>query len=924
MVQSSPSRPCIRTLQSNTHSDTIAASLRRDLRSDELPLPGTPRRKNNIFNRHKIFRPTVVSDYVERGELERRLSEPGACPIQVVVAPAGYGKSSLVSHWIEQTSHPCVWVSLDQHDSDPRVFFSTLAAALKDACPAAAENLEKFCDAQELPPPEAFADILSGDIDALDGPLAIVLDDYHTIESTQVHQFVDALLPRRPQNFQIVLVSRRTPPLTLGRLRSQGLVADVRLRDLQFDKEVQRTLVAAVTDISLSESQLDKLHSMTEGWPAGLRLFLLARPSDRSLETYLDSIDGTLWQIQDYLTEEVLSGLPEEISEIVIRTSILQRVSPELCDALLDDDDIGSSGQDAVNAVSEYNLFCVPLSQSGQWFRYHHQFQDLLLERLKVQKSAEEIQLLHRRVAAWYDHNNYPEDAIHHYLQANDEPGAGEVIARHGAEFKESQQWTRLDQVLAMVPKETIEGSVDLSLLLAWASDKAGRVAQMIDLIKHADALLRQQETTDTRYSTRLAQIRAIRSTIELHLGKSQDALESARQAVNELPQEFLFDRSTAKFIEAYALQTLGLGAKGVSLLWSALEGDSSKSYRARILFGMCFLDWASGDLAALSRNSKSLSDLGSGGNFQETFQWATWYSGAALYLQNDLDAAESLVQDVCENRWPIHFVSYAYCLHIQTLVYAARGEIDTAQKLASALAEKCLSARSSLYMSDVQALEAELAFKAGDIASATTWALSETFDSPFLGWGFVSPGLKATRILIKSDSAANLKKADDLLCLHEKFYETTHNARFLVETLALRALYSSEMGDENAALTSLSRAIELSQPGGMVRVFIDLGPDIVPLLNRLEASGETLTFVGKILSAFNWGHAAVLPETLSKREREVLTLLADRMSNKEIGQQLFISPATVKRHTHNIYEKLNVSDRHEAVAKASGLGLLP
>ena len=872
-------------------------------------------------SRHKFHRPDVVKDYVPRGALERQIVESGAAPILVVTAPAGYGKSSLVSNWIDHSDISHTWVSLDSGDNDLKTFVGTLATAFQETQEIAAERLARIWEAPQLPTAELLADLLSAALEQTLGPCALVLDDYHEIRSTDVHDFVDALLVRRPDTFRIAIIGRRTPSLTLGRLRSQGLVTDVRLADLQLDEDAQANLVSAVVDVDLDPGQKKKLNAITEGWPAGVRLFLLSRPGGQDLASYLESFDGPIWQVQEYLMEEVLSALPETVSEAILRTSILRRICPELCDAILENaDDVGTSGQDVVDTVTRNNLFYIPLSQRGQWFRYHHLFQDLLLDLLRKKKTARNICELHYEAARWYDRNDYPEDAIHHFLQAGDESAAADVVTKFGASLKATQQWARLDQVLGMLSRSTVEGSAELLMLLACASDKAGRIAQMVDLVQRAEAVCREQGDGG---STTFAQICAVRSSIELHFGKADAALASANFALHALPQTFSYERGVALYISAYAQQVLGRGAEGFQALLHELESAQNDSEKAQIFFAQCFLGWASGDLEALIRDAANLRALGDSDTFNETYQWGAWYGGGANYLRDDLDAAEKIIERTCREAWPAHMASYAFCINIQALVYAARGDIRAGQELTEALVRKMTSTGSTSYLPDTQAIDAELAFRGKDDAAALSWARSDSFDAPLLGWGFVSPGLKAARILILAGGTSDQRGADSILRSHEEFYGSTHNDRYLAETLALRALHSAKAGVADAALVSLSRAIELALPGRMTRIFIDLGPEIAPLLNRLDASEQTLTFIGEILAAFDTDQVADLPDALSKREQEVLALLSDRLSNKEIGEKLFISPATVKRHTNSIYQKLRVSDRHEAVAKANGLGLL-
>ena len=888
--------------------------------------------------RQKLFRPSVVGDYVVRGQFEQKLCNQNSQPILVVTAPAGYGKSSLVSHWIDRSNLSHTWVSTDNKDNDFLILLDNLSFGIRERCAVAAEHLEHLCSSQALPPPELVASVLSADLAEFAEPYAIVLDDYHNIDNRDVHDFVNELLQKRPPNLQLALISRTAPPLSLSRLRSQGLVADVRLGDLRLDREAEGALVKSITSVAVKPEHLDRLHALTEGWPVGLRLLLLASQGKSDLSEYLNAIEGNVWQIQDYLAEECLRELPQEIAGLVLRTSILRRFCTELCDALFETQPgQGSSGNDVVDLMLSMNLFCISLDNNQSWFRHHHLFQKLLLHILDAECSDEEIRSLHERAAAWHDLNESPEEAIYHYLQADDLSSAGEVVSRHGAALKDTQDWQRLDRLLSMIPKETTERNLDLTLLLAWAADKAGRIEQMIELTGHAEEIYRSEPERYAEDKVRLGQICTIRSTIELHLAERETALESARFALDSLPKEFEFDRSVAKFVEAYALQTLGDSSTGMAQLRGALQNQRSVQYRARILYAMCFLDWASGDLAGLDRDSRSLRELGKEGSLQETFMWASWFGGAALYQLNNLGDAASIIQEVIEDPWPADFIAYATCVHIQALMQAASGDIKSARKLASALIDKCTSTRSTSYLPDAQALQAELAFADGDRGSALRWALDGKFQSPILGYMFAAPGLTAARILLNSGSAEGMQKADEILLEYELFYQASHNTRFFIESLALRALWFDRKNDIEPAIKNLERAIRLAEPCGYLRVFADIGPELIPLLGRIDLDEQYLTYLGRIIQAFpaikdsksgtreqtirNLDASSV--DVLSKRERDVLTLLAQEFTNKDIGERLFISPATVKRHTQNIYAKLNVGNRRAAAAKALGLGLL-
>lgn len=332
------------------------------------------------ISRTKLFRPPTADDYVGHGELESRLGKGDSQPIILVSAPAGYGKSTLISHWIDISKTPCAWISLDDRDNDLRVFLHYLGASIGSLCRSASRLLEKIIESPDLPPASHIADAFAAEMDQQKEPLVLVFDDYHNIHETKIHELVSALLNHLPACLRIALVSRRRPPLSLGRLRSRNLVLDVRLQDLQFGIETTRTLVEAATHGPVDDITINELQTLTEGWPAGLRMILLALPGKQDIHSFLQQFEGSPWQIQEYLVEEVVNQLPEGIAQSIYQTAILDRFSAELCDAVLSDSDNETSrGQELLKTLRDRGLFCIPLDESGQWHRYHHLFQAMLL-----------------------------------------------------------------------------------------------------------------------------------------------------------------------------------------------------------------------------------------------------------------------------------------------------------------------------------------------------------------------------------------------------------------------------------------------------------------------------------------------------------------------------------------------------------------
>jgi LuxR family maltose regulon positive regulatory protein len=388
------------------------------------------------------------------------------------------------------------------------------------------------------------------------------------------------------------------------------------------------------------------------------------------------------------------------------------------------------------------------------------------------------------------------------------------------------------------------------------------------------------------------------------------------------------------------ALQVLGSAVAGRDSLLEALEQPEGEVpfFQARILIGLCYLNWAEGALQDQKKSAKNLLELGQSHNDAHAVVHACWFSGAAHYHLNNLDAAANVVHLVAQDRWWPHHRSYLNCVQIMSLTHVARGEYSRALDLSKSLVDQCLESRSTFHLPDVYALQAGIAHARGDHETALRWALDFEPGPVTAAWGLLVPALIAARILLHSTQADAREKAKEILDEHHSYFETTNTKQFLTETLALKAMLCAKYGDGEGADQFLSRAIDLAEHGGFIRIFVDLGPGIVPLLNRLELSEQQLKYVGTILAGFagdsgngssgvvvesNRHDGAGALEPLTKRENDVLELLAQRLTNKEIGERLFISPDTVKRHAHNVFAKLNVSTRREARAKAIGLGIV-
>ena len=801
-----------------------------------------------------MYRPPVADDYVCREHLEARLERVDTQRIIIVSAPAGYGKSTLISHWVAQANVNCIWLSLDISDSDLGAFLRHLCSGISNWSPSAADFLQKILNASELPSPNRVADTISATIDESSDELILVLDDYHEVHDASIHLFVESLLMHMPESLRVAIVSRRTPRLALSRLRSRGLVLDIRLQDLQFDRSAIQVLVESQAGLDVDAQLLDKLQEVTEGWPAGLRMLLLACATDKDMRAYLMRLRGQVWQIQEYLVEEVLRQLPPNVVKHIGITAILGRFSSDLCEALINStEDAGVSGRQLVELIRNKGLFCIPLDESGEWYRYHHLFRELLLRQVRTQYSEGEIRQLHSHAAKWLDREGQIEDAIHHFILAESPELAAGVVLRHKDQLILEHQWRRLDRLLNSLPPETVKGNLELLMLLSWSSSRMGRVSQEIELAQDVRKTIDREERVDAVDDVVNGQSYAQFSVVEYYWGNGQAALAAAKKALELLPLSYIFARAEATMMQGVSLQMLGRAAAGRSALLNSLErsGSETELFQARILIGCCYLSWTNGDLRDLHKYATTLLELGRTQNDRHAIVHACWFSGAALYQLNKLDAADDVVHNVVEEKWWPHQTSYSYCVEISSMIHSARGEQTAAIDVIEAVMARSLESGTTSHIASFQSMQAEHARASGDLATASHWALEFEPGPTSAGFDFSVPALVAAKILLHSDRTVAQEKAKAILEEHQQFYESTNNIRFLIETLALRAVHCAKIGNEVTADQFLGRAVSLAEPGGFVRLFVDLGPGIILLLNRLELNEQQLKYVGTILAGF-------------------------------------------------------------------------
>jgi LuxR family maltose regulon positive regulatory protein len=894
-----------------------------------------------VLLRTKLHRPLVTGELVPRPDLLERLERGRGRPLTLVSAPAGYGKTTLVSTWLERCGLPAAWLSLDEHDGDPALFLSYLLAALQTLFPDVGSETQALLEPPRLPPLPVLARSLLNELDRIEQPFLLVLEDYHTLRGLAVHELVGELLRHPPRGMHLVLVTRRDPPLPLANLRAQGRMTEIRFQDLRFTPARTATFLRDVMGLEVDDAALQAAHQRTEGWVTGLRLTALCLRDSHDAGDRDDCLQGSSRYVGDYLLGEILARQAPAVQEYLLHTSILERFCAPLCAAVCTP---AAGGEPALPAeaflewLGGANLFSVPLDGAGQWVRYHRLFRELLRRQLERRHGPGEIAALHARASRWFAGQGLIEEGLEHAIAAGDMEGAVRLVAQHRHNLMNGERWRRLGRWLALFPRELIERRAHLLITEAWLQHKLFRLQGIFAQLERVEALLEGGDPTLSEAERRElgGEIAAMRGCSLHFAGQGLRALEDARHAAQVTPAGRWWVRGEALMYQAVAYQMVGQSDTAHETLDRILAEDrqGGGSLQPNWYTAHQIIDWLGGDLKGFERVARQSVSLAGQRRMRQHHGYALYALGLVHYHWNDLEQAGRYFAQVVELGYYHHAEIFLQSLCGLALTYQALGQPDEARRTSEQASAFALKLRNASMRLEAQTLEARLALLRGEVPDPRPWADRVTDLYPF--YIFVElPAVTLAKVLLAQGTPAALRQAGDLLSRLRDRVDATHSTPGQIEVMALQALLCDAQGEGKAALDLLERALALARPGGTLRLFVDLGPRMANLLGQLQegerAGNGSASYVRRILSAFAASQPTPAPasqegliEPLTEREMEILALLERRLSNKEIAARLVIAPGTVKSHTIHIYQKLNVNGRRQAVNQARALGILP
>ncbi len=894
----------------------------------------------------KLHRPRLSDDLIDRPHLLARLDRGIKRRLTFISAPAGFGKTTLASAWLQNLGRLAAWLSLEEADSHPVSFVRYVVAALQVLAPDACKATLGLFQLPSLPPVDLVATTLINDIGGIPDPFVLVLDDYHAIQDGAVHRVVARLLDHMPRQMHLVIITRQDPPLPLARLRARGEINEIRAGDLRFNRKEAQHLLEQTVGEKLSEEVVAALESRTEGWAAGLRLAALSMRGKTDHAYFVRAFSGCNRSVVDYLADEVISRQPPAVQLFLMRTSVLNRFCAFLCDAVAGDIETLGSSQEVLDRLERSNLFLVPLDDERGWYRYHHLFQDLLYQRLQQFTSRQEIASLRTRASRWLADHGYIEEALQYALDAGDVGGAAQLVERNIHQLLNRDQWPQLEKWLQMLPEDEVLQRPALILGRAWVLHFRAQWPGVVSMLRQAESVLdsREGELDQTVLRSLRGEIDILWSHIFYWEGSTARCIEFAQRALERLPQQ-LYVRGFAMSTLGLAYQAAGRGRDAVQVIHRAIDGEKMPKsiYDSRLLLALAVNYLAMADLGAVERVAQHLLQWSLEGQFLVSLCWANTLLGMVGYERNHLEAAArhfSAVIDNCHrtNNYSLaNHYSLRDSLFGLALTYQAQGWVDKVSRVVNQLYAFALETGNVNHLPVIQSFQARIALLQGNAGPGLSWLRgTEVVIDNRPMHTFEIPALTKVKVLLADGTEASLREAGEVLGRLLKTAEAQHNTRVIIEILALQALVMDARGRTGESLTVLQKALQMAAPGGLVRTFLDLGPPVAGLILRFPAAQRT-PFMRKLLDAFHGAGAAGrgevqemppgrggMVEPLSGRELEVLKLIGRRFSNKEIAQKLVISPGTVKLHTINIYRKMNVHSRREAMQRAQAFGILP
>lgn len=856
----------------------------------------------------KLYIPATRSEMVSRPHLIERLNQGLRSRLSLVCAPAGFGKTTIISEWLSQCDRSSAWVSLDDNDNDPTRFLMYVIAALQTIEPNIGDDLLKTLQSPQPPAIDTLLIPLINALATMPEKVILVLDDYHLLDTQEIDATLAFLLDNIPPQMHIVITTREDPQLPLARLRARGFLSELRAKDLRFTADESAVFLNQTLDTPLSQDHIIALEKRTEGWIAGLQLAALSMQGRADIDSFIQSFTGDHRYIVDYLVDEVLQHQSAKMQDFLLQTSILERLSPALCAAVTNQSD----AKNLLEQLERSNLFVIYLDDERQWYRYHHLFCDVLHSHL-LKHQPDIIPVLHQRASDWYAQQGFELDALQHAIAGTHIDHAITIIQTPQVPIYFRGVAYPILQWLKSLSVDVLNTSPFLWVVYAWVLMISYQNAQVEEKLQAAEAVLNQSNDTQMLKG----QIAAIRAMLAANQYQTEMIIQQSQLALDLLDTNDAYLRAVITRTLAIAYQFQGELDLAEATYHEAIAlSEQSNNQFVNILAktGLGIIHLSKNHLRLAEQTFRDVLDLV--GEPPTPIACAAYLRLGRIYYEwNDLEKAEQYTMKGIELARQIDTIDSATAGEIfLAKLKLIQGQITEAHDTAEQIAQVIRQRGFEQQVLPLMALKVRLCLQQGDLVEAQR--LAEAHNLP----------------LSKAQIYLAQNKAQDVLDTLHDFQHTEEQdwVDAQLNAMVLQALAYQSLEDTEQALQTMQEVLRRTRADKFIRLFVDEGTSMKQLIHMLNQRGFMPDYTQTLLDAFDTELDVTqipanqaLVEPLSERELEILQLVADGLSNREISDKLYLALSTVKGHNRNIYGKLGVSRRTEAVALARELGLI-
>jgi LuxR family maltose regulon positive regulatory protein len=894
----------------------------------------------------KLFVVRPQPRIVRRQQAGRRIDQLPQHRLTLVSAPPGFGKTTLLGAWIQRTSFPTAWVSLDSGDNDPHRFFSYLTEALSMLHPQVGEAARQALQLNRTPQPEAILTSLLNDIATITTPFLLAFDDYHVIEQPAIHEALLFLLEHSPAILHVAITTRVDPPIPLARFRVRGQLLEIRAADLRFSTDEVGEFFNGMMELGLSEANLALLQQKTEGWAAGLHMAALSLHGRQDTDHFIEEFSGADRYILDYLLEEVIRQLPDETQRMIVQLSLLERFCAPLCEAVTG----SQNGVELLEQLERANLFLISLDNRRQWYRYHHLFADLLQHRMSGQ--AQEVSGVHMRAAHWFAEQNLLREAVGHAVSSGDDQTVAS-IAQHFWTRLPSETTGLLEEVLQVIPPAIIQTRPKLLMLQGWAHAFGYQIESAAESMSLLTALL--NETSEAIAAEDLqelqGQMHSLLAVIARESNKAAETIHHAKEAIRLTPERapgapgymwltthglFYVLQGDAHHAEGNVRQAMECFQRGVA--YANRTKDYHAMYialcdRAREQLRLGELAAAMASIDEAEQTINIVPKMLSRATLQYDVQAEICFERGEF--QQSKHATES-ARVMNDNRRPLITIQGNKRLFYISVM---QGDWGVAERLIAENESITLPAYSARFVSIIELMRAERDLHRQNHAAVRDWI--ERFFGEQSGQvpqrNYFMRSLEQLFHIRALIVLGELGKAEAFIEPLLAEFEERGLIPYVLRLLAMRAILHQANGQQERAFDQLGEALRRGAAEGFIAPFAELRDHVGKLLTQHRRAprrrdGVRESYLNAVCTACGVdapiaatqqerGDGEIIP--LTNRELEILQLMAQGFSNREIGERLYVSMNTIKTHIANLLDKLEAGNRIEAITRARQAGVL-